>query len=173
MSLPSLVVLDARAARELTERIRDAVEDLWRLLEVAHAGGAWKVLGYDSWSAYVQTEFAMSKQHSYRLLDQAHVIRELESAAGESPMGDLCERQTRAIKPVLPEVVERVKAEPERVEEIVREAVAEHMAKRGRHPDGRSMTADELPPPIPRPYVPPGTTEVCPRCEGAGKVRVW
>ena len=53
----------------------------------------------------------MSQSYAYRLLDQGRVIREIESAAGVSPMGDigLSEREARDLKPRLALVVDRVR----------------------------------------------------------------
>ncbi len=74
----------------------------------------------------------MSQSYAYRLLDQGRVIREIESAAGVSPMGDigLSEREARDLKPRLALVVDRVREElaevpAERAAEVVREVVAE------------------------------------------------
>lgn len=39
----------ARKARELTDRIRQAADDLWARLLEAHQEQAWADLGYDSW----------------------------------------------------------------------------------------------------------------------------
>ena len=132
-------VLGQFAARALTDRIKRAADDLWSLLLEAHEGKAWAALGYDTWNQYVQTEFQMSKQHSFRLLDQGRVIRALESAA-ESPIGDLSEYEARDLKPVLDEVTEAVRSRTngvskERAVEIVREEVEKarrvSSAKRG------------------------------------------
>lgn len=162
MSLSAAVVLDAPAARALTERIQAAVSDVWRLLEEAHDGRAWAALGYGTWAAYVQGEFAMSKQHSYRLLDQAHVIRELETAAGESPIGDLNEHQARVIKPHLADVCERVAADPELAEvfvaEELRAAKEDNERERQAHLD--SLRRNGYHPKVD-----------CPRCNGSGRIQ--
>ncbi len=121
-------------ARELTDRIKAAVEQTWVLLWEAHERLAWRALGYETWGEYVRGEFHMSKQHSFRLLDHGRVERELAAAAGvESPIGDsyVSEYAARQIKPVVDEVAgavrERVRVlpepKPERVQEIVREEV--------------------------------------------------
>lgn len=107
-------VCTADEARDLTERIKAHAETLWALLLEAHERRAWKALGYETWNDYVAGEFAMSKQHSFRLLDQGRVIREIEEASG-SPMGDsITERAARDLKPHLVEVTgqirDRVKA---------------------------------------------------------------
>ena len=60
---------------------------------------------------YVQAEFTMSEQHSYRLLDQAKVIHGLEEASGTHQLvsTELNEYQARRLKPVLPDVVAEVR----------------------------------------------------------------
>jgi len=57
--------LDETAARRLTERIRlrasslaEQVDKIIGLIDEARAGRADAALGYDSWTAYVETEFA-------------------------------------------------------------------------------------------------------------------
>jgi hypothetical protein len=73
----------------------------------------------------------MSKQHAFRLLDQARVIEAIGGAIGESPSGDLrlSEAEARDIKPVLAEVVETISesvpedATPEEAAEIARDVV--------------------------------------------------
>lgn len=116
-------------AREITERIKRLADRLWTLLLEAHEGEAWRALGYASWSAYVSGEFDMSRQQSYRLLDQGRVIRAI---AEVSPNGDtphVTEREARDIKPHLVAVTNEVR---ERIEqggatgEVVAEVVAEY-----------------------------------------------
>lgn len=51
--------LDAKqAARTLTDRIKVAVEGTWLLIQDAYTSRAWSVLGYASWDAYIEAEFA-------------------------------------------------------------------------------------------------------------------
>jgi len=104
--------LSETQARALTERIKGAAEDLWKLLYEAHEGKAWRVLGYDSWKSYVTTEFGMSEQHSYRLLDHATIMHALEAGIG-SPVGEsVREGTTRAIpKARVKELVAEVKTQ--------------------------------------------------------------
>lgn len=128
------VVADCSAdeAREITERIKGAAESIWVLMLEAHDRRAYAALGYATWELYVRAEFDMARAHSYRLLDQARVIREISAV---SPSGDiaLTEAEARDIKPVLDEVktavAERVAAlpdpTPEAVKETVREVVTE------------------------------------------------
>ena len=70
----------AQAARELTERIKQAIVHLWELLLEAHEGRVWEALGYSSWAQYVDAEFDFGRQHSYRLLGHGRAIRALREA---------------------------------------------------------------------------------------------
>lgn len=103
-------LLQPAEAMELTSRIKGHVAKAWVLLSEAHERKAHLAMGYGTWAEYVETEFEMSRSYSYRLLDLASVIRELESgliAASwsitdgvVSPMGDINERQGRALSPL-------------------------------------------------------------------------
>ncbi len=123
-------------ARELTDRIKAAVEQVWALLLEAHERDAWSALGYTTWEEYVRGEFHMSRRRSYQLLDQGRVIRAIgETVCTDvhtvSPAVEVTEAEARDIKPVLPAVVEAVRdrvsilpePEPERVRQIVHEEV--------------------------------------------------
>ncbi len=162
--------LDQAAARELTERIRRTADRLWELLSEAHERQAWRVLGYRTWKAYIENEFSMTERRSYQLLDQALVIRELETVAGLNRGSvPITERQAREIKPRLVEVTERIRERvaeepppapaepleagdrpspapaspavaPERVREIVDEVVAEELERRRKRREDREAT---------------------------------
>ena len=99
-------------ARGLTNRIRNAVEDIRKLVAKAHEGKAWKVLGYGTWEEYVKAEFGMSRQRSYQLLDQGRIIEAIEDAAGDlSTMVDkISERDARAIKDKVPEIKQEIQS---------------------------------------------------------------
>ena len=62
------VEMTKSCARELTDRIKTAVDDLAELLWRAHEGKAWMALRYGSWREYCEAEFQMSSRHAYRLL---------------------------------------------------------------------------------------------------------
>jgi hypothetical protein len=73
-------------ARDLTDRIKAGVNNVAELLHRVHEGRAWLALGYDSWKQYCETEFQMSKRHSYRLLDFVEIRNELaKSDPGVTP----------------------------------------------------------------------------------------
>lgn len=126
-------------ARELTDRIKAAVEQVWALLLEAHERRAWSALGYATWEEYVRGEFHMSRRRSYQLLDQGFVVRALQAAVDVNHgthQVEVTEREARDIKPVLPAVVEAVREriadldEPDddTVAGIVREEVEEARA---------------------------------------------
>lgn len=123
-------VMTKEKARDLTNRIRKAVDNLWELLIEAHETKAWKMLGYDTWAEYVNAEFSMSRARSYQIIDQGRVIQALREAAcdlstnGRQNEADVSERDARDLKADLPEIVAEIK---DRVAqgENPRQAVAE------------------------------------------------
>jgi hypothetical protein len=74
--------LSAEEAKALTEEIRSHARMTCFLLAKAHDQRAWRVLGYRSWAAYGRCEFGLSRARLYDLLEQAHVIRCLQTALG-------------------------------------------------------------------------------------------
>ncbi|MBP0453929.1 hypothetical protein J5Y04_30960 [Kitasatospora sp. RG8] len=78
--------VDAARARELTEQLRTAIEDvraavlvLARRVRAAHQAKVWAVLGHPSWSAYALAEFGIGRSTAYRLLDLAAVAEAIEA----------------------------------------------------------------------------------------------
>lgn len=133
--MPDVVAqLDEHRARQLTDRIRQAADDLWALLLQAYEGGAWTALGYRTWEAYVRAEFDMSRARAYQLVDQGFVLRELEKAAGVSTTVDISEREARDLKPHLEVVKDAIRqavenVPEERVAEIVTEVVEQERSR--------------------------------------------
>ena len=78
---PTVEVMDATAARALTDRIKSAAGELWRLLEEAHRQEAWRLLGYESWTAYVDAEFDFSKRRAYQLVNYGRFAKALETGS--------------------------------------------------------------------------------------------
>lgn len=121
-------------ARDLTDRISQAADDLWALLLEAYEGRAWAALGYRTWEEYTSTEFGMSRGYAYRLLDHGRVLREIESVTGVSPSGDVTEAASRDLKPHLEVVKDAIRqavenVPEERVAEIVAEVVADERTR--------------------------------------------
>jgi hypothetical protein len=139
-------------ARAVTDRIKVTTEELWSLLLAAYEGKAWRALGYSDWAAYVAGEFGMSRRHSYRLLDQGVVIRELAAASGQSVThgSQITERAAREIKPDLPRITDEIRERVEAGEEpeaAVRQVVEENREERRAH----RRPAEALPEPEPEP----------------------
>lgn len=131
---------EARWAREITERIRRATDDLYTLLLEVYETEVYKHLGYKTWTAYIDGEFEFNRQHSYRLLTQARVVKMIR--AGLSPSGDtrdaihITEAAARDIAPLVGEVIDTARdrvAAGETPREAVRAAVA---ITRSRFDDG-------------------------------------
>lgn len=116
--------LSAADARSLTDEIRGATEKLYALLLHAYEGQAWTALGYNSWRDYAMSEFEMSQSRAYQLLDQARIVRAIETDASAvehtrtnadpdavadstivevAPMAVPTESQARELRPLLNE----------------------------------------------------------------------
>lgn len=71
---------DRERAKQLTEDIRRAADNLWELLLDAWQVRAHVALGYKSWGDYISVEFDFSRRHAYRLVNQGAVIKQLRQA---------------------------------------------------------------------------------------------
>ena len=102
---------DREYAEKLTKQIRDAAEDLWSLLLQAWETKAYASLGYKTWGAYVDAEFDFKRRHSYRLINQGNVIKQLREAAGVSHGTHVyvSEREARNLEHVVEEAAEEVR----------------------------------------------------------------
>lgn len=100
-------------AEYLTEMIRATADMMWVLLSRAHAGKAWKALGYDSFGAYVNAEFNISRSRAYQLLQQARVIEALEAAAPEGTNVQITEAAARDLKNLVDDLVPEIAARTE------------------------------------------------------------
>ncbi|GAA4928938.1 hypothetical protein GCM10023224_05390 [Streptomonospora halophila] len=90
--MTEIAVSPARA-RELTDRIKIAVDATWALITEAYTTRAWAALGYDSWDAYCAEEFGAARLKLPReerqevvgsLRDAGLSIRAIASATGSS-----------------------------------------------------------------------------------------
>jgi heat shock protein HspQ len=108
--------LSTDQARQLTHSIRDASEVIWILIARAHAGKAWRALGYDTWEEYVKSEFNMSRSRSYQLLDQAKVISAIEEAMPEGTNINLTEAAARELRTVLEEAIPEIRKATENLD---------------------------------------------------------
>lgn len=120
--------LTEEEARVLTENIRSATNVLYILIKRAHAGKAWKALGYNSFQAYVKEEFQLSRSYAYKLLDQATVIEAIQAATPEGTEVYVSESASRTLKGSLPELVSEIEdrtdgLSPEEASSIVKEVI--------------------------------------------------
>lgn len=130
--------LNADEAQALTQHIRAATDVLWTLVARAHAGRAWKALGYTSWESYVSAEFNMSRSRSYQLLDHARVVSAIEAAAPVGTVVQLNERSARELKAHLEQVTEVVGEStaglsPQEAEDTINDVLAEFRANLASH----------------------------------------
>lgn len=121
-------------AKNLTATIRNAVDVVWALIARAHAGKAWKALGYSTWGEYVEVEFDMSRSRSYQLLNQAHVVNEIEAVVPEGTTIDISEAAARDLKGVLEDVVPQIREataglDPEEASDVLDEIVTQQREK--------------------------------------------
>ena len=149
-----VVPLTADEASVLTAKIKGYVTQAWSMLAEAHDRLAHIALGYSTWEEYVHAEFDLSRSRSYQILDQATVIRAIESVSTSVDTETVAEVVTEAvardIKPRLTEVTKAIKervtaeaeVEPQRVKEIVAEVVAEEREKAQQQAEDRKAIAD-------------------------------
>lgn len=140
--------LDADSARALTETIRNAVDVVWMLIARAHAGKAWKALGYDTWAEYVKAEFDMSRSRSYQLLDQARVVAEIEAAVPDGTAVQISEAAARDLKDVLEDVVPEIKERtqglsPDDASDVLAEIVEEQRERLREERDAAYMDMED------------------------------
>lgn len=109
--------LDADSAREITERIKTTTNVLYMLVKRAHAGKAYKALGYDSFEKYINAEFSFSKVYAYRLLNQANFIEAIEAKVPEGTQIHVSEPVSTKLKKVLPELLEEIEERVQGIEE--------------------------------------------------------
>jgi DNA repair ATPase RecN len=126
--------LSVTEARALTERINATAGELCLLLVEAHDREAWRALGYDSWRDYATAELQVSQARAYQILDHGRITLALAGAVADEGNDDfstkveITERAARDIKPILPEVVQEVKARVKKGADpvkVVREVVQE------------------------------------------------
>ncbi|MBV8983505.1 MAG: hypothetical protein JO248_03580 [Acidimicrobiia bacterium] len=99
-------------ARDLTERIRTAITEPFRLLKMARDGAAWAAMDYPSWESYCEAEFKMTARNARNVLVQAEVQLAIEAAVGDhsgSALPVVSQRQARALKPQLSKIAQRIR----------------------------------------------------------------
>jgi len=126
----ALPPLEEDEAREITNQIKSTTNLLYLLIKRAHAGKAWKALGYNSFESYVKGEFDYSRSYAYKLLNQANVIEAIESVAPEGTSVYVGELTARGLKKSLPELLEAIEerteeADPEEASAIIEDIIRE------------------------------------------------
>lgn len=101
--------LNYEEAKELTDHIRATADMMYVLISRAHAGKAWKALGYESFKEYVKEEFNISRSRAYQLLDQARVVEEITAAVPEGTEVRITEADARDLKSTLDELVPEIR----------------------------------------------------------------
>lgn len=74
--------LTMQQAKRLTERIRNGMEAVGLMLLEAYDKRAHQALGYDTWETYVDVEFRMSRQESYKQIDKGRVVQAIANETG-------------------------------------------------------------------------------------------
>jgi hypothetical protein len=134
-----VVLMSVDEAEVLTAKIISYGGSLLNLLHEAHDKGAWKVLGYKSFVAYVNDRLGYGKARAYQLLAYIVVTEQLALAA-ELDVAEVrdfvTERATRGIDATT--AAEQVKAKADALpddatpadrEQIVHETVEQHKTK--------------------------------------------
>lgn len=75
--------LTAAQARELTDRMKSGLTQIWEIIVVAHHGRAWFALGYASWDEYVQREFGHLNLQPPREERESTVLSLRQAGLGE------------------------------------------------------------------------------------------
>ena len=114
-------------ARQVTDQIKTATEEVVKLLHQAQDEELWRHLGYSSWKAYIDTEFEFSERRSYQLLRYDRVLKALGDGTKVQSSDELhiSEHESRDIDPE-GDVMAQVRDVRERVAEgkAAKEAVA-------------------------------------------------
>lgn len=91
--MTAVTELDNHTARQLTDRIKAAVDDMWLLIQEAYTSRAWAALSYANWDAYCASEFGTARLRLPReerqevvasLRESGLSLRAIESATGIS-----------------------------------------------------------------------------------------
>lgn len=127
---PYAYELDYQEAKTLTDQIRATTDVLYVLIQRAHAGKAWKALGYSNFGEYVNSEFNISRSRAYQLINQANVIEQISAATPEGTQININESTAREIKSLVDGLVPDIKEAteglaPEEASEVVKKMLDE------------------------------------------------
>lgn len=137
--------LNEADAREITERIKTTTNVLYLLVKRAHAGKAYKALGYDTFAEYVKAEFNFSKVYAYRLLNQANFIEAIEAKVPEGTEIYISEPVSTKLKKVLPELLAEIeqRVNPEDDPDHVGGVIDDIIRERKERQEANDFLADE------------------------------
>ena len=135
-------------ARDLTNRIRAAVNDFSEMLWRAHQGKARRALGYGSWKEYCTAEFKMmSERRSFQLLDFVEIKRSIP----QLNHGTVSERSLRPLKSVEPgkraevyQAAVEIAGGEQPTAKQVKQAVVDVLPPKPREPKYRPAIASEI-----------------------------
>lgn len=110
--------LNKREAQELTNRIRQQGNELWKLIAEAHDRKAWKALGYETWKDYATTELQISESRSFQLIDTGRVMKAIGQVVDPEALDvvTMTARETQRVKPFL-------KTFPQQVKQLVKDGL--------------------------------------------------
>ena len=153
---PELTEADAR---EITERIKTTTNVLYLLVKRAHAGKAYKALGYATFADYVKAEFNFSKVYAYRLLNQANFIEAIEAKVPEGTEIYISEPVSTKLKKVLPELLSEIeqRVDPEDDPDHVGAVIDDIIRERQDRKEANDFLADENDEELPDMPMPAGT----------------
>lgn len=115
VTIEDVNILTEAEAKDLTASIKSTATATGLLLKKAHDQKAWKALGYNSWTEYIENEFKFTRARSYQLLAQANVIAEISEAAETETF--LTEKEAKMIKKELPTITQKIKEEVKDIED--------------------------------------------------------
>ena len=108
-------IMTKEEAQDITESIQSTAIATCVLLQRAHDQQAWKALGYDTWSDYINNEFKFSRARSYQLLAQGAVIKGISEASNTDVY--LTEKEAKVIKKELPRITEKIKKDTKDIDD--------------------------------------------------------
>lgn len=110
--MTTIVPATAAQARELTDRIKVAVDGTWELIKQAYLMRAWDALGYTSWDDYCTREFGTSRLRLPREERQEVVISMREIGMSQRAIAAATGNSTRTVNSDLRQVSQSTTPEP-------------------------------------------------------------
>jgi SAM-dependent methyltransferase len=104
----AVVLMSEDEALAAVDRWHQLEDERFRLAYDMHERGAWKVLGYDSFKTFVETELGVSRRNGYRMVDVGAVTAAIEAACA-ARVTPVSQRDAEDLKPHLGLVGDRVR----------------------------------------------------------------